>query len=316
MIMQDSYKELINEVLVIELIDCEVDWIDWYKQINAFCNVKSDEYDYWKDRKILIKDVASKYDPIDHCVYLQDLSLFITDYNLQDLIRRKGSLNVITNSLGSLIDDDWGRDHEHFGGEYYTYTEKGIVPQNGYLCKFNLQKLFSIIRSGCMIKNEGSSYDNNSYNATSFYTNEGKKVYVTAGFLYLLQSIFKVREDALDVAIQRLTIKSAAPKEIEQGKIKFIKTIDNLNKIDFDICLIGAGAYGFPLAAYVKKIGKKGFHLGGSLQLLFGIKGKRWEDPNYNEKYKYNQLMNEYWVKPNEKDKPRDSQNIENACYW
>ena len=74
-----------------------------------------------------------------------------------------------------------------------------------------------------MIKNEGSSYANNSYNATSFYTNEGEKVYVTAGFLYLLQSIFKVREDALDVAIQRFTIKPPAPKEIEQGKINIRK---------------------------------------------------------------------------------------------
>ena len=219
MIMQDSYKELINEVLVIELIDCEVNWIDWYKQINAFCNVKSEEYEYWKDKKILIKDVASKQDTvIDHYTYLKDLSLFITDDNLQDLIRRKNSLNVIANSLGSLFDDDWGRDHEHFGGEHYTYTEKGIVPQNGYFCKFNLQKLFSIIRSGCMIKNEGSSYANNNYNATSFYTSEGEKVYVTAGFLCLLQSIFMLRKNALDVAIQRLTIKPPAPEKIEDRK--------------------------------------------------------------------------------------------------
>ena len=54
-----------------------------------------------------------------------------------------------------------------------------------------------------------------------------------------------------------------------------------IDKEDFDICLIGAGAYGFPLAAYVKRKGKKAVHLGGALQLLFGIKGSRWEDPNH-----------------------------------
>ena len=54
-----------------------------------------------------------------------------------------------------------------------------------------------------------------------------------------------------------------------------------LDKQDYDICLIGAGAYGFPLAAHVKRKGKKAIHLGGALQLLFGVKGKRWEDPNY-----------------------------------
>lgn len=33
--------------------------------------------------------------------------------------------------------------------------------------------------------------------------------------------------------------------------------------------------YGFPLAAHVKHKGKQAIHLGGTLQLLFGIKGNR-----------------------------------------
>jgi hypothetical protein len=79
-----------------------------------------------------------------------------------------------------------------------------------------------------------------------------------------------------------------------------------IDKIDYDICLIGAGAYGFPLAAHVKRMGKKGIHIGGALQLLFGIKGKRWEDPNYGVKEwgipygSYTNLINEHWVRPNE----------------
>ena len=44
-------------------------------------------------------------------------------------------------------------------------------------------------------------------------------------------------------------------------------------KTDFDIAIIGAGAYGFSLAAFIKKIGKKAVHLGGPTQVLFGIKG-------------------------------------------
>ena len=39
-----------------------------------------------------------------------------------------------------------------------------------------------------------------------------------------------------------------------------------IDKHDYDICLIGCGAYGFPLAAHVKRLGKKAFHLGGALQ--------------------------------------------------
>lgn len=89
-----------------------------------------------------------------------------------------------------------------------------------------------------------------------------------------------------------------------------------IDEVDYDICLLGCGAYGFPLAAHIKKQGKKGFHLGGSLQLLFGIKGKRWENPNYNLTYNYSILMNEHWVYPDEKDKPTNASIVEGACYW
>jgi hypothetical protein len=45
--------------------------------------------------------------------------------------------------------------------------------------------------------------------------------------------------------------------------------------IDFDIAIIGCGAYSFPLAANVKRIGKNSVHLGGASQLLFGFSWKK-----------------------------------------
>ncbi|SDE00762.1 hypothetical protein SAMN05216464_103315 [Mucilaginibacter pineti] len=81
----------------------------------------------------------------------------------------------------------------------------------------------------------------------------------------------------------------------------------------FDVAIIGCGAYGLPLAAYVKRMGKKAIHLGGATQLLFGIKGKRWED-NYLD-YK-ERLINEYWVKPNSSEVPENFQAVEQGCYW
>jgi hypothetical protein len=91
-----------------------------------------------------------------------------------------------------------------------------------------------------------------------------------------------------------------------------------IDETDFDICIIGAGAYGFPLAAYVKRIGKKAFHLGGSSQLLFGIKGKRWESTDYGKalNLNYPSLFNEYWVKPGANEKPKTSDQVEDNCYW
>lgn len=89
-----------------------------------------------------------------------------------------------------------------------------------------------------------------------------------------------------------------------------------IDKVDYDVCLIGAGAYGFPLAAHVKRSGKKAVHMGGSLQLLFGISGKRWEDPNYSPDYHYYKLINEHWVKASEEEKPLNADKVEDACYW
>lgn len=84
----------------------------------------------------------------------------------------------------------------------------------------------------------------------------------------------------------------------------------------YDIALIGCGAYGFPLAAYAKKTGHQAVHLGGALQLLFGIRGARWEDLNYNDRHDYPSLMNEFWVKPDNNLKPKNADKVENGCYW
>lgn len=95
-----------------------------------------------------------------------------------------------------------------------------------------------------------------------------------------------------------------------------------IDKIDYDICLIGAGAYGFHLAAHVKRTGKKAIHLGGALQLMFGIRGKRWEDPTYGVKAwnipygYYRNMMNEYWIRPGELSIPQNVNKIEGGCYW
>ena len=90
-----------------------------------------------------------------------------------------------------------------------------------------------------------------------------------------------------------------------------------LDKIDYDICLIGCGAYGFPLAAHIKRQGKKAIHIGGALQLYFGIKGKRWEGKGYKGGINdYSKLFNEYWTRPSVNEKPKNSSNVENGCYW
>ena len=88
---------------------------------------------------------------------------------------------------------------------------------------------------------------------------------------------------------------------------------DQISNIDFDICIIGAGAYGLPLASYVKQLGKQAIHLGGVTQILFGIKGKRWELEYADSTAK---LFNEHWVRPLPSETPAHTERVDKGCYW
>lgn len=89
------------------------------------------------------------------------------------------------------------------------------------------------------------------------------------------------------------------------------KMEDDIATIDFDIALIGCGAYGMPLAAYCKKLGKQAIHLAGWTQVLFGIIGERWQNNP-----RVAPMMNEYWIHPSKENIPTEAKKIENGCYW
>lgn len=58
-------------------------------------------------------------------------------------------------------------------------------------------------------------------------------------------------------------------------------------KQSFDVALIAAGGYGLPLSAFIYKqgIASKVFHIGGALQLYFGVIGTRWLTRPYSDMY-------------------------------
>ena len=85
-----------------------------------------------------------------------------------------------------------------------------------------------------------------------------------------------------------------------------------ISAIDFDVAVIGAGAYGMSLAAHIKRLGKKAVHMGGATQLLFGIKGGRWDHtPEYSQR-----LYNEDWTHPLAEDRPDNYKTVEGGSYW
>ena len=80
---------------------------------------------------------------------------------------------------------------------------------------------------------------------------------------------------------------------------------------DFDVALLGCGAYGLPLAAAIKAMGRPALQLGGALQLLFGIRGRRWEAMP-----PFSALMNEHWVRPLPEETPSGAHLVDGRCYW
>lgn len=84
-----------------------------------------------------------------------------------------------------------------------------------------------------------------------------------------------------------------------------------MEAVDFEVCIVGAGAYGLPLAAHAKKLGKIALHLGGATQILFGIRGGRWDEHEIISK-----LYNEHWTRPKPSETPRHYEKVEGGAYW
>jgi glycosyltransferase involved in cell wall biosynthesis len=76
---------------------------------------------------------------------------------------------------------------------------------------------------------------------------------------------------------------------------------------DFDVALIGAGAWSLPLAARIKKAGRAAIHTGGETQLFFGIKGRRWNHENF---------YNPSWVSVLPEETPAGRNKVDDGCYW
>ena len=149
---------------------------------------------------------------------------------------------------------------------------------------------------------------------------EGKRVLVVSGFAESISKqhpkISRIYRGIDYPSFELTTVKAplVAGNSDASGKSWFELLEEMKKRIsseEFDVALIAAGAFSYPLAAYVKSFGKIGIHCGGGLQLFFGIMGNRWN--NTPEVLKY---VNEDWVRPSQAETPEMAEKIENACYW
>ncbi|MCH5180114.1 MAG: hypothetical protein J1F32_02730 [Erysipelotrichales bacterium] len=145
----------------------------------------------------------------------------------------------------------------------------------------------------------------------------GKKVLVISPFKEEIEEQIKRKEHLddlkdIDASFKVIRAVQSIGDEVPDYSTWF-DALDHMkseiSKIDFDIALVGAGAYGTPLCAYIKSLNKQAIQTGGATSLLFGIIGSRWEKRDY-----VKNKINEFWIRPS--SKPKGYEKVEKGCYW
>lgn len=84
-----------------------------------------------------------------------------------------------------------------------------------------------------------------------------------------------------------------------------------MDAADYEVAIVGAGAYSLPLAAHARDTGHTAIQMSGATQLLFGIRGKRWDTHPVISK-----LYNDAWVRPAEDEGIDHREAVEGGSYW
>lgn len=154
---------------------------------------------------------------------------------------------------------------------------------------------------------------------------EGKKVLVISPFAETIRKQYQIREKlwrnpGVLPQFELQTMKAVESPRILGRSNGFKDWFDALEwlyqqtlKKDYDVAILGCGAYGFPLAAKIKESGHMAIQLCGQTQIWFGIKGKRWEEQCAEQ---MTQFANEYWTRPDSTEIPKNSRFVERGCYW
>jgi len=160
---------------------------------------------------------------------------------------------------------------------------------------------------------------------------KGKKILIVCPFAELLKA--RANKETFEGAWSKIGFEWFYPQSVEAiefpygfsketqaqygNAIHLFRNItDRMDSTDYDICLIGAAGLGIPLASHAKNRGKIGFSMGGILQILFGVLGKRWrERADWMERN-----VNEHWINMPERYKPKElAEGLEvcdNGAYW
>jgi hypothetical protein len=105
----------------------------------------------------------------------------------------------------------------------------------------------------------------------------------------------------------------AWPRAVQEGgwtaAIRWMA--DRVEASGAKLAIVGCGALSLPLCVALKSRGIAAIHTGGATQILFGIKGGRWETHSV-----ISTFFNDAWIRPAAAEIPAHAAHVEGACYW
>jgi len=151
---------------------------------------------------------------------------------------------------------------------------------------------------------------------------EGKKVLVIYPFTKTIEQQYKKRDkiwrDEHASKLPDFELKTYKPLWVLGNKKphnswyeSFCFMRDEISNIEFDIALLGCSHFGLPLVSHIKEnLKKSAIYMGGETQILFGIKGQRWDSwPDATSFY------NENWTRSID-EIPDGASIMDGGSYW
>lgn len=162
------------------------------------------------------------------------------------------------------------------------------------------------------------------YRHTEFWTKslKGKKVLVVYPFVETIKMQYEKRNliwtgehegklpDFELITYKPVwTLAGCRPHSSWKESLDFMK--DEISKLDFDFAILGCSHYGIPLVSFIKEnLKKSAIYMGGELQILFGIKGARWDQWE-----RVTNHYNEHWTRTID-EIPNGHTIMDGGCYW
>lgn len=156
----------------------------------------------------------------------------------------------------------------------------------------------------------------------------GTRVLIVAPFADLLRD--RANEDTFERVWSRIGKRWFHPAQVESlefpygfdpaTRARFPTALDlcgwicsRIDSREFDVALIAAGGLAIPLAAHIKRSGRIGISLGGHLQVLFGVLGRRWRSREWWAQH----YFNEAWIDMPERYRPASWRELtDDGAYW